>query len=167
MRRAPALAPALGVAALFSIAAVNLDATAVDIARLATLGAALGALAWIDLLEHRIPNPIVAPATAICATLLLIDGVDVPRLLGGLVLLGSLLALSLAWPASIGMGDVKLALLVVAGLGGLAAQALVLGLVLAAAFGAILVVRHGRSAGARSLPLAPFIATGAAAVMLA
>jgi hypothetical protein len=65
------------------------------------------------------------------------------------------------------MGDVKLALLVVAGLGGVAAHALVVGLVLAATFGAILVVRHGRSAGARSLPLAPFVAAGAALAMLA
>jgi hypothetical protein len=64
------------------------------------------------------------------------------------------------------MGDVKLALLVVLGLGDVATRALVLGLVLAAVFGALLLLRFGRSAAAQSLPLAPFLATGAAVVVL-
>lgn len=41
------------------------------------------------------------------------------------------------------------------------------GLVLAAVLGALLILRDGRSAGARSLPLAPFVAAGAALAMLA
>ena len=167
MRRAPALALALGVAALFSGAAVHLDATALDLARLSTLGAALGGLAWVDLVEHRIPNRIVVPATAVCATLLLSEGVHVPQLLGALALVASMLTLSVAWPASFGMGDVKLALLVVFGLGGVATQALVLGLVLAAMAGALLLLWGGRSAATRSVPLAPFIAAGATAVVFA
>ena len=77
-----------------------------------------------------------------------------------------MLGLSLVWPASFGMGDVKLALLLVLGLGGLAAQALVLGLVLAAAFGGALLLRYGRSAAGRSLPLAPFLSGGAAVAVL-
>lgn len=167
MRRAPALGLALGVAALFSVAAVHLDATALDLVRLSTLGAALGGLAWIDLVEHRIPNRIVAPVTAVCATLLLVEGVHVMQLVGGLALVASMLTLSLAWPASFGMGDVKLALLVVFGLGGVAAHALLLGLALAASVGALLLLWHGRSAATRSVPLAPFVAAGAAAVVFA
>lgn len=77
-----------------------------------------------------------------------------------------MLGLSLVRPASFGMGDVKLALLLVLGLGGLAPRALLLGLVLAAAFGAVLILRHGRSATRRSLPLAPFLSSGAAVVLL-
>jgi hypothetical protein len=64
------------------------------------------------------------------------------------------------------MGDVKLALLLVLGLGEVATQALVLGLVLAAAFGVVLMLRHGRSASMRSVPLAPFLGSGAAVVVL-
>ena len=166
MRRARALGAALFGAVLFGGVAVHVDATLVEFARALVLGGALGALASVDLAEHRIPNRIVVPATVLCATLLFLDGVHV-ELLGGLALVVLMLVLGLLWPASFGMGDVKLALLVVAGLGGVAAQALVLSLVLAAAFGAILVVRHGRPAAARALPLAPFVAGGAAIAMLA
>lgn len=77
-----------------------------------------------------------------------------------------MLGLSLAQPPPFGMGDVKLALLRALGLGGLAAQALLLGLVLAAVFGGALVLRYGRSATSRSLPLAPFLSGGAAVVVL-
>ena len=109
----------------------------------------------------------MVPATLVCAALLLVDGVHM-ELLGGLAVVTLILVLGLLWPASFGMGDVKLALLVVAGLGGVAAQALVVGLVLAAVFGALLdrfamVARRA----ARSLPLAPFVAAGAALAMLA
>ena len=106
-------------------------------ARVSVLGAALGALVCADLAEHRIPNRIVVPATLVCAALLLVDGVHM-ELLGGLAVVTLILVLGLLWPASFGMGDVKLALLVVAGLGGVAAQALLVGLVLAAVFGALL-----------------------------
>ena len=74
--------------------------------------------------------------------------------------------MSLARPASFGMGDVKLALLLVLGLAGLAAQAIVLGLVLAAVFGGALLMLYGRSAAGRSLPLAPFLSGGAAVAVL-
>lgn len=77
-----------------------------------------------------------------------------------------MLGVSLRWPASFGMGDVKLALLLVLGLAGLAAQALVLGLLLAAAFGALLIVRQGRAATRRALPLAPFLSGGAVLAVL-
>lgn len=76
-----------------------------------------------------------------------------------------MLGLSLAWPASVGMGDVKLARLLVLGLAGLAAQALLLDLVLAAVYGVALVVHYGHSATSRTLPLAPFLSCGAAVVV--
>jgi leader peptidase (prepilin peptidase) / N-methyltransferase len=88
------------------------------------------------------------------------------QLLGGLAIVALMLALSLVSPASFGMGDVKLALLLVPGLGGLAPRALVLGLVLAAACGAVLMLRYGRLAARRSLPLAPFLSGGATVAVL-
>ena len=166
MRRSHVLGTTVAAGAVFAVTAVHVDATLVEFARVSVLGAALGALVVVDLAEHRIPNRIVIPATLVCAALLVVDGVHM-ELLGGLAVVTLILVLGLLWPASFGMGDVKLALLVVAGLGGVAAHALVFGLVLAATFGSILVVRHGRSAGARSLPLAPFVAAGAALAMLA
>jgi len=166
MRSSHVLGAAVAAGAVFAVAAVHLDATLVELARVSVLGAALGALVCADLAEHRIPNRIVVPATLVCAALLFVDGVHM-ELLGGLAVVTLILVLGLLWPASFGMGDVKLALLVVAGLGGSAVHAFLVGLVLAAAFGALLIVRDGRSAATRALPLAPFVAGSAALAMLA
>ena len=166
MKPGAAIGAAIGGALLFAAAGVHLDAGSAGLARVSMLGAALGALAYVDVAEHRIPNRIVVPASAACAALLFADLPSVQRLLPSLALVAFMLVLSFASPSSFGMGDVKLALLVVLGLGDVATRALVLGLVLAAAFGALLLLRFGRSAAARSLPLAPFLATGAAVVVL-
>jgi leader peptidase (prepilin peptidase)/N-methyltransferase len=156
----------MGAGVLFGAAGIHLDAAGTELARVSILGASLGALAYWDVTEHRIPNRIVVPASTACAALLFAEGIRVQHLLGGVALLALMLGLSLAWPASFGMGDVKLALLLVLGLGEVATEALVLGLVLAAAFGVVLMLRYGRSASMRSLPLAPFLSSGAAVVML-
>lgn len=166
MRRSHVLGATAAVGVAFAVAAAHPGATLVECARVSVLGAALGALVCADLAEHRVPNRIVVPATLVCGALLLVDGLHLD-LLGGLAVVTLILVLALLWPASFGMGDVKLALLVVAGLGGVAAQALVVGIVLAALFGALLILRDGRSAGGRALPLAPFVAAGAALAMLA
>jgi leader peptidase (prepilin peptidase)/N-methyltransferase len=166
MRSAHVLGVAVAAGAVFAATGLHLDATPVELVRVSVLGAALGALVCVDLAEHRIPNRIVVPAGLVCAALLLVDGLHM-ELLGGLAVVALILLLGLLWPASFGMGDVKLGLLVVVGLGGVAAEALVVGIVLAALFGALLILRDGRSAGGRALPLAPFVAVGAALAMLA
>ena len=148
-------------ALVFLAAGLRLDAGSAELARLFVLGSALGAVAAIDLAQHRVPNWIVIPAALACAGLLTAEGVHPERLLTGLGVLALMLGVSLVWPASFGMGDVKLALLLVLGLAGLAAQALLLGLLLAAAFGALLIVWQGRAATHRALPLGPFLSSGA------
>ena len=165
MRRATAVGAALGGALLFVAGGIRLGAGNPELTRLSILGAALGALVVFDLAERRIPNRITLPAAVACGLFLAAEGVRLGSLLGGLAVVALILGLSLAQPASFGMGDVKLALLLTLGLGGLAPQALLFGLVLAAAFGAALVLRYGHSATTRSLPLAPFISGGAIAVM--
>jgi leader peptidase (prepilin peptidase)/N-methyltransferase len=127
---------------------------------------ALGAVVVIDLAEHRIPNRIVVPAAVACAALLAAGAARPQQLVGGLTGVAAMLGLSLVSPTSFGMGDVKLALLLVLGLGALATHALLLGLFLAAAFGAVLMLRYGRIAARRSLPLAPFLGCGAAMAVL-
>jgi leader peptidase (prepilin peptidase)/N-methyltransferase len=151
---------------LFLAAAVRLGAGHAELARLLILGTALGALVSIDLAEHRIPNRIVLPASLACAGLLAAGGVHPGQLVAGLAVVFLLLGLSLIWPASFGMGDIKLSLLLVVGLGGVAPLALLLGLGLAALFGGLLVLRYGRSATSRLLPLAPFLSSAAALVVL-
>jgi leader peptidase (prepilin peptidase)/N-methyltransferase len=133
--------------------------------RLAIVGGALAACALYDLAQRRIPNQIVVPAAAACAFLTLAAGP--PLILAGLATVLLLLVVSLCWPAALGMGDVKLALLLVLGLDGSALHALALGLAFAALAGLLRVIRGGKIAWRASLPLAPFLATGALIVVIA
>ena len=85
------------------------------------------------------------------------------RMAAVVILLG---LVSLIWPRVLGMGDVKLALLVLAGLDGSAIRALMLGSVLAVLAGLGVIARFGLSAGRRTLPLAAFIAAGSLLALL-
>jgi leader peptidase (prepilin peptidase)/N-methyltransferase len=166
-KHAPALAASAGGALALPLAAARLGLDALTIARLAILGAALGQLVLYDIRERRIPNRIVLPATAICATLSVGDGLHVTTSLlvaSGLVVL--LLAVSLASPATLGMGDVKLALLLLCALGGLASTALLLTLQLYALVALLLLIGRGRAVLGSTLPLAPITAVGCLIALL-
>jgi leader peptidase (prepilin peptidase)/N-methyltransferase len=134
--------------------------------RLAICGAALAAISAIDIAEQRVPNVLVLPAALACAALSIAAGPSVGGLLTGAALVVILALVSLARPRALGMGDVKLALLVVVGLDGSAARALLLGFVLATLAGLAMIARYGASARRRSLPLAPFIAAGSLLALL-
>lgn len=82
-------------------------------------------------------------------------------MLAGAAVVLTLTVVSLTSPRALGMGDVKLAVLVLAGLDGSAWRALAAGLVLAALAGVGVIARH------RSLPLAPFITVGSLLAILA
>lgn len=166
MKRRPLILATLGAAA-FVAAGVAVELPALDLARLSVFGVALGGAVAVDLTERRIPNRLVIPAAASCAALSLAGAVGIEDLLGGLALVTLLLAFTVWRPESFGMGDVKLALLIVLGLNGDAAQGLLFGLTLAALLGALIVLRHGRAAGRRALPLAPFFAAGSLLAFLA
>ena len=161
-----ALIAATAGAATFTSLGVVGHAGPPALARLAVLGAALVSAAFFDLAQRRIPNRIVLPAAAVCAALTLADGAPL-SLLAGLATILVLLIVSLRWPAALGMGDVKLALLLVLGLDGDALRALALGLVLAALAGVALVIRQGRTAWRTSLPMAPFLVVGALLTVIA
>lgn len=161
-----ALIAATAGGATFASVGVLAHAGPLALARLAVLGAALAAAAFFDLAQRRIPNRIVLPAAATCAALTLAGGAPL-SLLAGLATILVLLIVSLRWPGALGMGDVKLALLLVLGLDGDALRALALGLILAALAGLALMIRHGRKAWRTSLPMAPFLAVGALLAVVA
>jgi leader peptidase (prepilin peptidase)/N-methyltransferase len=82
--------------------------------------------------------------------------------------LGSALGASLflflalvAYPRGMGMGDVKLALLLGAGLGKVVGVGLMLGMVAALFASSILFARHGLGARKMAIPFGPFLAFGA------
>lgn len=75
-----------------------------------------GLLSWIDLREHRLPNRLVGLLAAATALGLLAASAQtgdwwalLRALLGGLAMAALYLAVALISPASMGMGDVKLA----------------------------------------------------------
>jgi leader peptidase (prepilin peptidase) / N-methyltransferase len=154
-------------AAIFALCVVLLRQPPLALIRLTLLGAALGAVVESDLFERRIPNLIVVPAAAACAAAWAASGIALFALAQGLVLVGALLALSLVRPEALGMGDVKLALLLVPGLDGRAVVALLVTLALTATFGLLLFLRFGRAAASRKLPLAPFFAAGTLIALIA
>jgi leader peptidase (prepilin peptidase) / N-methyltransferase len=135
---------------------------------LGAVAAILVELAAIDLERRTLPNRIVLPATLLVlgAWLALDPSRYVESLVSALAAGGCLLLPSLIRPGAVGMGDVKLAILLGAALGGLVAAALVLGLCAAGGFALLLVVSRGRSALQQEMPLGPFLAGGAIAAIL-
>jgi leader peptidase (prepilin peptidase)/N-methyltransferase len=155
----------LGAALLGALSASHHAAPLVTL-RLAIAGAALGAIAWIDAHGHRIPNRVVLPAAALSGVLVAITGVP-SDVLRGLAVAAALLVIAIATPSAVGMGDVKLAVLISAALPPNAISALLLGFALAAVAALILVLAHGRRAMRRSIALAPYLACGSALAVAA
>jgi leader peptidase (prepilin peptidase)/N-methyltransferase len=122
--------------------------------------AVLVAVSAIDL-EHRIiPNAIVLPAAALVlvANTLLHPGLE--WLLAALGCSAFLFLAVLAYPVGMGMGDVKLALLLGAALGRAGPVALMLGMLAALVPVAFLFARHGKAARKMAIPFGPFLAVG-------
>ena len=112
-------------------------------------------------LSHRIvPNVIVLPAAAI--VLVAMTGLD-PSAEWALGAFGAaffLFLAALAYPKGMGMGDVKLALLLGAMLGRVVPVALMVGMLAALVPSAVLFVRHGSAARKMAIPFAPFLSLG-------
>jgi leader peptidase (prepilin peptidase)/N-methyltransferase len=122
--------------------------------------AVLVAISAVDL-EHRIvPNRIVLPATALLLPLHTIVDPSPQWALGALGASLFLFLAVLAYPAGMGMGDVKLALFMGAMLGKTVAVALMVGMVSALVPALFLLARHGSKARKMGIPFAPFLALG-------
>jgi leader peptidase (prepilin peptidase)/N-methyltransferase len=111
--------------------------------------------------EHRIiPNRIVVPAAAIVLVANSALTTSPQWALGALGAAGFLFAAALAYPAGMGMGDVKLALLMGAALGKTVSVALMVGMFAAMVPGLYLFARHGKAARKLGIPFGPFLAVG-------
>jgi leader peptidase (prepilin peptidase)/N-methyltransferase len=155
-------------------------ATTVQLARLELLEAlpaylffvSVGiALTAIDLEVKRLPNAIVYPSYLVLGALLtgasVLDGSVEPLVraaIGAAVLFAFFLAVVVAYPGGIGLGDVKLAGVIGAALGFLSYPALVVGAFAAFVIGALagvglMVMRH--ATGRTAVPFGPFMVAGA------
>jgi leader peptidase (prepilin peptidase) / N-methyltransferase len=118
-------------------------------------------LSAIDLRHRIVPNRIVLPAALV---VLLAQTALEPSPEWALAALGAsgfLLVAALAYPAGMGMGDVKLALLLGAMLGRTVPVALMVGMFAALVPSVVLLARHGSAARKMGIPFAPFLAFGA------
>jgi leader peptidase (prepilin peptidase) / N-methyltransferase len=117
----------------------------------------------IDLEHKLIPDVIVLPAAAAALALAIAHQPDrwwVP-VIGAVGASVFLLILALVYPGGMGMGDVKLALLLGAVLGASVVPALAVAFFIGALLGAVLLVRMGKAARKMALPFGPFLAAGA------
>ena len=119
-------------------------------------------VAAIDL-EHRIvPHRILIVATAwVVPVALVVQTTRVPEQLIAATAAGGLLFIAvLAYPAGMGMGDVKLAAVMGLYLGRSVAPALMMAFAVGAIVGIAIMIREGAAARKRALPFAPFLALG-------
>ena len=122
--------------------------------------AALVAVSATDIEHHIIPNRIVVPAAAIVLVAQTALHPSPEWAIAALGASGFLFAFALAYPAGLGMGDVKLALLMGAMLGRTVPVALMVGMLSALVPAVILLVRHGSKARKMGVPFGPFLALG-------
>ena len=128
---------------------------------------ALVAVSATDL-EHRvIPNRIVLPAAAVVLAAQTAIHPGIEWTAGALGASGFLFAAALAYPAGMGMGDVKLALLLGAMLGRTVPVAVMVGMAAALVPAVVLLARHGAKARKMGVPLGPFLALGAVVALFA
>jgi prepilin signal peptidase PulO-like enzyme (type II secretory pathway) len=112
-------------------------------------------------LSHRIvPNVIVLPATAIVLVAMTVLDPSAEWALGAFGAAFFLFLAVLAYPKGMGMGDVKLALLLGAMLGRTVPVALMIGMIAALVPSIVLLVRHGSAARKMGIPFAPFLSLG-------
>lgn len=120
----------------------------------------LVAISAADFRYRVVPNRIVVPAAAIVLVANTVLHPSPEWALGGLGAALFLFVAALAYPKGMGMGDVKLALLLGAMVGRAAPAALMIGMVAALVPSAVLVARHGAAARKMAIPFAPFLALG-------
>jgi leader peptidase (prepilin peptidase) / N-methyltransferase len=130
--------------------------------------AVLVVLSVIDFDSHRLPNRIVLPSAALVLAARLASAPEHWKAWIGASLgaFACFLVLALIYPAGLGMGDVKLALLLGAALGGAVLPALLVGTLAAGVAGLVVLARNGLGARRRALPFGPFLAFGAITVLL-
>ena len=133
-----------------------------DLALWLPFAAMLIAVAGIDLDHQIIPNKILLPAAiwGLAATIAFRpDNIDDSLIAGGIAFSALLLA-AVAYPAGMGMGDVKLAGVMGIYLGSGVAPAMLAGFLAGSVVGVAIIAREGRDARKKGVPFGPFLAFG-------
>jgi leader peptidase (prepilin peptidase)/N-methyltransferase len=129
--------------------------------------AALVVVTATDLTHRIVPNRVVLPAAVVVLALMTVAEPGPQWAIAAAAASGFLLAAALAYPSGMGMGDVKLALLMGAALGRTVSVALMLAMVTALVPAVVLLARHGSRARKMAIPFAPFLAFGSVVALFA
>jgi leader peptidase (prepilin peptidase) / N-methyltransferase len=147
--------------AVLAVACVAVFGPTADAALAVGFCALLVTLSVIDFQHRIVPNRIVLPAAALVLGVHTLLDLSPEWLLASIGAAGILFLAVLAYPKGLGMGDVKLALVLGAMLGATVSVALFLGLLAALVPAAVLFARHGSAARKMAVPLVPFLSLGA------
>jgi leader peptidase (prepilin peptidase)/N-methyltransferase len=122
--------------------------------------AVLVVLSAIDIDRRIVPNKIVLPAAVVVLVGQTVVHPSIEWLAAGFGASLFLFLAALAYPRGMGMGDVKLALLLGFAVGWTVPVALFAGMIAALVPSAVLFARHGAKARKMAIPFAPFLALG-------
>ncbi len=147
-----------------SLAAFGLSLRA---AAAAVFCGALVVVSATDLTHRIVPNRVVLPAAVVVLALMTWADPGPEWAIAGAGACLFMLAAALAYPRGMGMGDVKLALLMGVALGRTVTLALLLGMITALVPAIVLLARHGSKARKMAIPLAPFLALGSMVALFA
>jgi leader peptidase (prepilin peptidase) / N-methyltransferase len=153
----------LGMAVLFAVTVLIVGTG--DVGQLAlglSLCAVLVAVTLTDLERRVIPNAVLIAGAAIgIAIAAIADPASLPeRAAAAIGAGGFLLAVALAYPRGMGMGDVKLAALMGLYLGQAVVPAMLIGFAAGALVGGAMMARKGAAARKEAIPFGPFLALG-------
>jgi leader peptidase (prepilin peptidase)/N-methyltransferase len=129
--------------------------------------AALVVVTATDLTHRIVPNRVVIPASIVVLALMTVAVPSPEWAIAAAGASGFLLVAALAYPAGMGMGDVKLALLMGAALGRNVTVAMLIGMIAALIPSIVLFARHGVRARKMAIPFAPFLALGSVVTLFA
>jgi leader peptidase (prepilin peptidase) / N-methyltransferase len=129
--------------------------------------AVLVTISATDIQRFVIPNRIVLPGAAVVLIANTILHPSLEWAAAGFGAAAFLLIAALAYPAGMGMGDVKLALLLGFMLGRTVPVALFAGMIAALVPSVVLLIRHGAAARKMKIPFGPFLALGGVVALFA
>ena len=129
--------------------------------------AVLVAISAIDIERRIIPNRIVLPAAAVVLVAQTALEPSPEWAIAGLGAATFLFLAALAYPGGMGMGDVKLALLLGFMLGRTVPIAIFVAMIAALVPSVVLLARHGRAARKMRIPFGPFLALGGVVALFA